>query len=327
MRDNASEPAKICAPKVFLIIYNPVVDTAGHRPLSSFMNWQRPDSLVGNFIAEVQQASGGLVRYQIAQRVELNEFPEMVGGTRYNLDTYQESLKRGASRTGMKFDYAALVTRFGLLQRIGRGEFDEVWVMAMAFANGELYESVMGGAGAFWCNAPMLAGTEACRRRFVIMGFSYERQLGEMLHSYNHRAESILGEVFNAMPFLQWAYNPNRQPATVGINQPLNAFQRFCLFEQIAPGRAGVGTIHYAPNSIRDYDLSNPKPVRSTCYDWLSFPNLRGDVRLVSSTEWGGNEAGYQSWWMRHLPKAVGRQDGIHNNWWQYIANLDNIGA
>jgi hypothetical protein len=28
---------------------------------------------------------------------------------------------------------------------------------------------------------------------------------------------------------------------------------------------------------------------------------------------------------MTHLPKVAGRKNGIHNNWWQYIANLDNI--
>ena len=41
----------------------------------------------------------------------------------------------------------------------------------------------MGGPDAFWCNAPPLKNTEAARRRFVIMGFSYERGVGETLSS------------------------------------------------------------------------------------------------------------------------------------------------
>ena len=27
------------------------------------------------------------------------------------------------------------------------------------------------------------------------------------------------------------------------------------------------------------------------------------------------------------LPKTAGRKNGIHNNWWQYIANPDNVGV
>ena len=54
------------------------------------------------------------------------------------------------------------------------------------------YESRMAGPGAFWCNAPQCENTDACRKRFVIMGFSYERGVGEMLEDLRHRAESEL---------------------------------------------------------------------------------------------------------------------------------------
>ncbi|MGZ6317496.1 MAG: hypothetical protein ACXWNQ_09570, partial [Anaerolineales bacterium] len=71
----------------------------------------------------------------------------------------------------------------------------------------------------------------------------------------------------------------------------------------------------------------NPNHVQSECYDWLGFPNFKGDVRMISSTEWGGgDERAYQQWWLRHLPRMAGRQNGIHNNWWQYVANPNNAG-
>ena len=54
----------------------------------------------------------------------------------------------------------------------------------------------MCGSGAFWFNAPPLAGTEHASRRFVIMGFNFERGVGEMLEDLGHRAESILYKVF-----------------------------------------------------------------------------------------------------------------------------------
>jgi hypothetical protein len=223
-------------------------------------------------------------------------------------------------------DYQALLERFDLLQRIEKREIDEVWVMGFPYAG--LYESVMAGAGAFWCNAPPLPNTAACKRRFVIMGFSYERELGEMLHSFDHRCEAILAQVFNCLDFLSWTYRPNRVPPTVRADQELNLFQRYILFDQIAPGRAAIGSVHYAPNAARDYDLGNPRTVPSECYDWLHFPAFQGDVRQISASEWGGgSERDYQRWWLNHLPKTAGRQNAIHNNWWQYVANLDNVPA
>jgi hypothetical protein len=323
--DSSNEPPQICSPRVLLIIYNPTMDAATGKKMVDYMNWGRPDAMVAAFISEVLQASGGLVRYQVAKRIELDEFPVLMDGYSYAPTAYINVVQHGApahSPTGI--DYNAILNRFNVLQGIADGVYDEVWVMAFPYAG--LYESTMGGAGAFWCNGPAIANTASCPRRFVVMGFSYERQVGEMLHSYNHRTESIMARVFNSQDFLAWAYKRDRVPATITPGQTLNYFQRFILFDQIAPGQAGMGVVHYPPNGVRDYDLGNPNLVRSECYDWLHFPNFQDDVRMISCSEWGGgDERSFQRWWLRHLPKVAGRQNGIHNNWWQYIANPDNV--
>jgi hypothetical protein len=322
--DSPDEPAQITNPKVLLLIYNPTVDVTTGKKLCEFMNWQRPDDIVGQFISDILQASGGLARYQIAQRLELDEFPILADGFQYTPQTYLDVVQAGKpahNPTGI--DYNAILKKFNILQRVGNNEFDEVWVMGFPYAG--LYESTMGGAGAFWCNAPPLANTESCQRRFVIMGFSYEREVGEMLHSYNHRCESILARVYNCQDFLVWTYKANRTPATIVPGQNINLFERFITFDQIAPGKAAIGTVHYAPNGVKDYDLGNPNPVKSECYDWLKFPNFQGDIRMVTSQEWGGDEESYQQWWLKHMPKVAGRKNGIHNNWWQYIANPNNV--
>ena len=323
--DSPNEPAQITNPKVLLLIYNPTMDAASGKKLVEYMNWSRPDALVGGFVSDVLQVSNGLARYQIAERLELDEFPPLVDGFCYTPQTYLDTY-RGTTpaHNPSGVDYAAILQKFNILQRIADNAIDEVWIMGFPYAG--LYESVMGGAGAFWCNAPQLANTESCRRRFVVMGFNYERQVGEMLHSYDHRCEAIMAQVFNSEDFLQWAYRPNREPATLDPDQTINLFQRFILFDQIAPGKAAMGSVHYAPNSVKDYDLGNPNQVQSECYDWLKFPNFQGDIRMVSATEWGGgDERAYQQWWLRHLPRTAGRKNGIHNNWWQYIANPNNV--
>ncbi len=323
--DNTNEPPQICTPKVLLIIYNPTMDPATGKKMVDYMNWSRPDDLVGAFIGDILQASGGLVRYQVAKRVELDEFPALTDGFRYTPTAYLNVLQHGAQpHTPTGIDYNAVLNRFNAVDAIAIHTFDEVWIMAFPYAG--LFESAMGGAGAFWCNGPAIPNTATCLRRFVVMGFSFERQVGEMLHSYNHRAEAIMAKVFNSQAFLQWAYKQGRVPATVDPGQALNYFQRYLLFDQIAPGKAGIGLVHYPPNGVRDYDLGNPNVVASDCYDWLTFPNFRGDVRMISCNEWGGgDERSFQGWWLKHLPKVAGRQDGIHHNWWQYIANPDNV--
>jgi hypothetical protein len=323
--DSPNEPAQITSPKVLLVIFNPVIEAATGKRLDTYMGWSRPDDLVGRFIADILQASSGLARYQIAQRIELDEFPVLKDGFRYGSGNYLDAIRHnGTPHSPPGADYDGLLKRFNVLRRIDGREFDEVWLMGFPCAG--LYESVMAGAGGFWCNAPPLSNTDTCKRRFAIMGFSYERDVGEMLHSYNHRCEAILARIFDRLDFLAWAYKPNRLPATISADQPLSLFERFMLFDQIAPGRAAIGSVHFAPNGVRDYDLGNPNPVPSECHDWLRFPNFQGDVRMVSAAEWGGgSERNYQRWWLNHLPKAAGRKGGIHNNWWQYVANLDNV--
>ena len=319
--DSLNEPAQITDARVLLIVYNPTMDDG--RKLSEYMNWSRPDDLIAGFITDILQTSGGMVRYQIAQRVDLDEFPALADGFRYTPQTFLDVINnRSSLHNPPGADYNAILKQFNILQRVNNKEFDEVWMMA--FPYGGFYESIMAGAGAFWCNAPALPNTDSCKRRFVIMGLSYERGVGEMLESYGHRTESILGKVFNCQDFITWAYRPNRVPSNVGSN--LNLLQRFLCFDQIAPGKAAIGTIHYAPNSTKDYEWGNQTPVKSECYDWLNFPNFNGDVRTVTASEWGNGEIrAHHIWWLNHLPKTAGRQNGIHNNWWQYIANPNNV--
>jgi hypothetical protein len=197
------------------------------------------------------------------------------------------------------------------LKRIANNEIDEVWVFN--FPHAGFYESIMAGPRAFWCNAPPLHHTEAAKRRFVIMGFSYERGVGEMLENLGHRAESIMEKTFER------------------FSGDDNLWQRFTRYEQTHPGRAALGNVHFAPNSIRDYDWNNPSIVKSECDDWrMNFPNFKGGefVRNVSSADWGyGDIREHHKWWLSHFPKVAGRRNGISNNWWQYIANPNNVDA
>jgi hypothetical protein len=294
-------------PRVLLIIHAPKVAAENGRYLYQLLNWNNPDNLVSQYIFDVEAASFGYVNYKIAERIEVDEFPVKQDGFVYDAESY---LFRWRTRTGFhqpdRVDYARLLDQFGVIERVNLGQIDEVWLMAFPYAG--YYESVMAGPGAFWCNAPPLTNIDHCERRFVIMGFSYERGPGEMLENLGHRAESIMKQV----------YRNKRGEA--------NLWERYTRYDLTHPGQAECGTVHFAPNSERDYDWGNGRAVLSTCDNWLNFPQLDGPPRHVNCQEWGnGDIRQHHLWWLGHLPHVSSQTGGIANNWWQYIIDPNRV--
>ena len=301
-KDSDSEPAQISLSKVLVIVYDPVMDKVAGTTLSQQQKWFRPADLITGFMADLTQVSAGMARYQIVQRIDADEFPAKTDGFQYNPKTYMDVLNQSApSHTPEGVNYNAILNKYNILQRVAKNEIDEVWTFS--FPHAGFYESTMGGPDAFWCNAPPLSNTSTSKRRFVVMGFSFERQVGEMLEGYGHRAESVMKKVFSK------------------TSGEANLWDRFTRYEKIAPGKAACGTIHFAPNSQKEYEWNNPTRVSSECYDWqLNFPNFKGDIRVVGPTEWGsGDIRAHHKWWLNHFPGRAGRKNGVHNNWWQYV--------
>jgi hypothetical protein len=306
--DNATEPAQITQSKVLVIVYDPLMDKTTGTTLSQQQKWYRTADLITGFMADMLQVSGGMARYQIVQRVDADEFPAKTDGFQYTPQTYMGVLNGATSpHIPQEVNYNAIIGKYNILQRVARNEIDEVWVFG--FPHAGFYESTMGGPGAFWCNAPPLKNTDVSKRRFIIMGFSYERYIGEMQESYGHRAESIMEKTFGK------------------LTGDANLWKRFIQYEKTAPGKAACGNVHFAPNSQKDYDWNNPTLVKSECYDWqLNFPNFKGDVRTVGPSEWGSSDIrAHHKWWFNHFPRVAGRKNGIHNNWWQYVANPQQV--
>ena len=293
--------------KTLVVVYNPTMDTSGKK-LSEYMSWNHVEDLMQGYISDIQQVSGGLVQHQVIERIDVDAFPAKVDGYVYDAQTYLNVI-RGISPPYMpqEADYYAIIERFNILERVANHEIDEVWVFN--FPHAGFYESIMGGPGAFWCNAPPLLNTEASQRRFVIMGFSYERGVGEMLENMGHRAESIMEKTFEKL---------------TGYD---NLWNRFIRYEKTHPGQAALGNVHFAPNSDRDYDWGNPSTVMSECDDGLyNFPDFKGMTRKVTAADWGyGDIREHHKWWLSHFPKIKGQRNGIDHNWWGYIANPNNV--
>ncbi|MBN1661220.1 MAG: hypothetical protein JXA93_22700 [Anaerolineae bacterium] len=300
--------AETLAPRVLLIVYDPTIPTEGGRKLSQVLGWNRVDDLVPGYISDLRETSGGFVDYQVVQRIDVDAWPAKVDGFRYDA---QRFLQCHQSRSGWHdpdtLNYEAVIDEFDLVARVNRDQIDEVWMFG--FPHAGFYESRMVGRGAFWCNGPEIERPDASRR-FVIMGFNYERGVGEMLESFGHRVESHMEYVWRRM----------------GTHPDRNLWKRFILYDKVAPGQAHCGTVHFAPNSVRDYDWDNPTPVDSYCDDWYRFPEFPGQVRRVDNREWRGDGTvrvirGHHTWWLRHLPRVEGEIHGISNNWWWYAVD------
>lgn len=289
-------------PRVLMISHNPIIPAENNRRLHKVLNWQDPEALAQQYIADVEAASYGYVNYKIVERIEVDTFPIKEDGFAYDADSY---LFRWRSRTGFHhpdtLDYRKLLDEYGIIQRVNLGQIQEVWLFGFPYAG--YFESRMVGVDAFWCNAPPLEDG-ACDRRFVVMGFSFERGAGEMLENLGHRAESIMKQV----------YRQKRGDA--------NLWERFTRHDKTHPGQSECGTVHFAPNSDRDYDWANRRTVNSRCDDWFSFPHFQGTTRLVNCEEWGKGDMRYHHlWWLGHMPHIPGKTNGILNNWWAYIVD------
>jgi hypothetical protein len=127
-----------------------------------------------------------------------------------------------------------------------------------------------------------------------------------MLEDLGHRAESIVGRVFE------------------GTRGDANLWERFTRYDLTHPGRAECGNVHFAPNSLRDYDWGNRRPVPSLCDNWYRYPDFTGAQRVVDCREWGdGDIRLHHLWWFRHFPHLAGEADGRLHNWWEYVARVD----
>lgn len=337
------------APRVSLVIYNPILEAEGGSRLNRVLGWNDPDHLCAQYIADVQEASHGYVGYQIVERIELDEYPVKQDGFRYDDISY---LRAWRTRSGFHqpdtADYPAILRRCDFVRKLEAGLVDELWIMAFPYAG--LYESCMGGRGAIWCNGPVIPGTAQVLRRFVVMGFNYERGVGEMLEDLGHRAESIMEHVFSDVPdeagdlglgngksgvgrswwdrllgAIGLRKSPIANPPLPTVNLSGNLWKQFTRYDKLHPGMAACGNVHFAPSSEADYDWGNRRPVWSNADDWLNYPHFTGQVREMSCADWGnGDIRQHHLWWMKRFPHVEGTTPtGKLNNWWRYIVGLE----
>lgn len=294
--------------RVYLLVFDPVIESMGNRKISEIKGWNDPDMLANEYISDIGTASRGLVNYVVMGRLEVDAYPKKAGGSNLNDELFLECLDSPTANNEEVcsdiIDYRALLDEYSICDMANRDEIDELWMFGAPWLG--FYESNMAGDGAWWTNGNIIYGT-TCNVPIHIMGFSYERDVGEMLEDFGHRVEGTIyrdprQEVIEAISEGEWdkfdGQMPRYQNTQNCPSQP-----------PVVTTGTHCGNVHFAPNSRCDYEWGSMLPVESDCDDWYNYPDFTGETKTITCLEWGCDMRGHHLWWLSHLPQE----------WWMLL--------
>ena len=183
---------------------------------------------------EIKELSGGQLEYWVVDTMKIRRFPKLIGNQQYDSTRYNNTIKN--SNFAIKdslgslamMDYEYEIHDLYLEERIESGLCDEIWLHGGPYFG--FFESRMIGRKSYWCNSPPLISDS---KRFIVMGFNYERSVTEMLHSFSHRVESILAKKYCSQKFIQNLYR-----GKVSDRRYFLGFRKWLM---------EVGTVHRIP--------------------------------------------------------------------------------
>jgi hypothetical protein len=317
---NASPSRVSFQKKVYVVIYNPVVDVGTGERLISHLDWNDPRVITGKVIDFFSSASGGRVQYAVVETDELDGFPRKIDGYTFTVQEYLDLYYGGQNpHASVWADYNAIVNDpdLDICGKANRYEIDEVWIYTGPYFG--FYESTLVGPESYWFNSPPVPGPWTCERMIPIMGPSPQRWVSESVENFGHRMESTM----------RWVYGGDWR-----TDETRNGWEKFALVDYVSPRHdySGCGTIHYPPNGERDYDWANrTNNVQTNCEDFHNYPNLTypptsDQLIMVNCSAWGCDNIDYSPldyfhWWFGSLPaEFVCGPDDVAADWWSYFA-------
>jgi hypothetical protein len=333
--------------KVLHLNYNPTLTSQGNMLLSTYGSihfaFTDPIQLMRDYLADITEASGGYVRWQLAVYpgipATINQWIPITGPVQFNspsfteqnyIDAYNYAWTTGdyigagqrmPNGGNYAADYNAILDNFSVDAKLNAGEVDEVIVSGYAYAG--IAESTTGGRTMYPLNGPYVYRNTP---NFVLMGQSYERRLSEALENFGHRAEWTMAfHVYRSSSNETLPYNPCYWPtpnANCSTRVPTpqrDLWDRFTVVDGNLPGSAGIGAAHWAPNAENfdtdQYHWELTNFAYSMGDDWYyNYPNLVGSAsrRLVNVEEWrpmaqdGEPGRAFKKWWYHHMPRVPG---------------------
>jgi hypothetical protein len=324
--------------KVALVIIDPPIPAAGGKRFSQVpwtehygapLTWEQlsagsPMQLAQKVRDSLTAVSGGVAKYEFVETHDDNELHNTFGQVNLSVDSAYHLFKEPgwdtwhlvAEQQGQSvFRYNELLDKYNLCEKSNNHQIDEVWVYAMPFIG--MWESNMTGTGAFWINGPVITGN-SCTDLLSIMGMNYERSYDLALHNFGHRTETTLYHLFNQ----NVRYTPTDPPYPPGTGE--STLRLFFNFDDIAPGHAQVGNIHFPPNADQNYGYYSTNTVTTYEQNWKRYPFLFQQNHQINCSDWNCEHDGFMRWWLRRLPKyKCLDREGYLNNWWPYIIDFN----
>lgn len=335
--ERVAEPLTI---KVAIVYEDPIVED-GKRlhevsRIGDWAYWNDPRKQAAVFEQELEKASHGVVQYEVVKVIEAEHFytykPSAAGGrewiTRDDIASYCQSRDvPGFLSEGWGFDYLQLIEDYDFGKMRDNDELHEVWVFT--HPGSCMFESRLIGDGAFWCNSEGITKQMGATndKLLTVMFCNYERTVDLALHSYGHRVESVMGNVYGVVEQDEWWLSPSCK--SIEEMTPIQLFSAYQgVYGRFDEGYSQVGLVHFPPNGERDYDYSNHKQVKTYADEWMNYPDMKFSpekARIVDNSEWqheGGDQWGFMMWYFSHLPHFKGTDKyGKLNNWWHYIVD------
>lgn len=310
---------------ILVIDFNPIVKSVNQR-LNVVMGWNDSNTLLTQFMTDLNKNSGGYVNYQIYQHQVIDDYPVKIDGFKYTDSTYSSCVNSGGSlcHSPDTMDYLKILSQYNVCELRNSGTIDEVWFFGGPWFG--YWEANMAGLNAFGTNGPAFTVGTSCNKNLNIMGFNYERGNNEMLEDMIHRFEGTMKHVNNG-----WKNNPY-SGSYVLDPPPYSNWDKYTFISAYATSSDltayGVGTVHYPPNISNlsnTYNWTSLNSVTSNSDDWYNFPNMTGVTTNLNCNIWGCTEYSYKTWWLNHIPRYLGNSaDGRYNNWWKYVVDYDN---
>mgnify|MGYP001584859767 CR=1 FL=1 len=280
--------------KVYLLIFNPIIESQGSVKLNTLKGWGDPDALTNDIVTALPQVSNNYIHYTIAQRQEVDGIFVKPDGYQYTDDTYLACINgTGPCHSPDTINYKQLIDTYDLCNK----NIDEVWLWGGPyFGYQEFFPTYRGQSNLCSNNKTMF-----------VMGFNYEVGLDNALHDFGHRMEFVAN---NRVGDDNWQQNET------------NEWNKFSLI-------AGhCGNVHSPPGAVNAYDYSNPATVTTDCDGYLAFPTGPFNPQSITCSAWNCTAEGYMRWWLRHIPHNPGTSlsldnKTIYNNWWKYFAYID----
>lgn len=306
-----STPANKRIVKTALVIQDPIIAEAGNQRLHTVFGWNDPYALSQQVSDTLEVISNHSIEYQFTDIIDDNTLQTKMNGELLSVDSMYHLLSEPGWTTlyanGTSIDYNLMLDTYDLCKKSNSGEIDEVWLMGFPWAG--YYESELAGQNAFLYNSPPLNYGNSCTGLLPIMGYNFERDWPEAIHSYGHRIEATMSQVYGG-----WTYD----------GTPANNWELFASIDLYNPQHSYLGNVHFPANGVVDYDYANTTPVVNYAENFNYFPYLFNLHKTIDCSEWGCTEGGYLSWWYHHIPHVTGKgTDGVLFNWWPYIVDYE----